>query len=200
MPTKAERTRNHIIQTSSMLFHQKGYANTSMSDILDATGLSKGGVYGNFESKEEIVLEAFKYNTSLLFKRNSLLMNNDKLSSIEKLYSILKLHYKNINDLKLAGQCPLLNTAVEIDDTNPELMERVVEVMDQWQQSLKTIISEGKAKQEIKDNIDANYYVGLFVSMVEGGIFLSRIYKNQIYIDNNLQEIKKIIIRDLVRI
>ena len=113
MAKKAERTKNRIIQIASLIFHEKGYANTSMSDILSATGLSKGGIYGNFNSKEEIALEAFKYNTRLLFERGKQLINNNKLTSIEKLYSLLKLHYKSLNDPRLTGRCPVLNTAVE---------------------------------------------------------------------------------------
>ena len=60
--SKAERTRRFIIETTAGIFNMKGYAGTSMSDITQATGLTKGSIYGNFENKEEVALAVFDYN------------------------------------------------------------------------------------------------------------------------------------------
>ena len=60
--TKAERTRNFIIEKTAEIFNRKGYAGTSMSDITEATGLTKGSIYGNFENKEDVALAVFEYN------------------------------------------------------------------------------------------------------------------------------------------
>lgn len=54
MPDKGARTRGRIIQAALQLFSVKGYFNTSISDILDATKLTKGGLYCHFHSKEDI--------------------------------------------------------------------------------------------------------------------------------------------------
>ena len=59
--TKSERTRQFIIERSAALFNRKGYAGTSLNDIIEVTGLSKGGIYGNFKKgKEEIAVAAFR--------------------------------------------------------------------------------------------------------------------------------------------
>jgi AcrR family transcriptional regulator len=52
--TKGLRTRQEIVEASLQIFSVKGYYNTSISDILQATGLTKRGLYGHFASKEEI--------------------------------------------------------------------------------------------------------------------------------------------------
>ncbi len=46
--TKAEKTKQFILEKAAVLFNQNGYAGTSMDDIMKATGLSKGALYGNF--------------------------------------------------------------------------------------------------------------------------------------------------------
>ena len=51
---KGKLTRKSIVEKSLRLFSEKGYYNTSMQDIVQATGLTKGGIYGQFKSKEEI--------------------------------------------------------------------------------------------------------------------------------------------------
>src|SRR5947208_3176859 len=67
MLTKSDRTRQFIIEKAAHLFNTKGYAATSMSDIIEATGLAKGGIYGNFKSKGEIAVEAFEYAAKKVF-------------------------------------------------------------------------------------------------------------------------------------
>ena len=54
MVAKGVQTKQKIINKSLHLFSVKGYYNTSVNDILTATKLTKGGLYGHFLSKEEI--------------------------------------------------------------------------------------------------------------------------------------------------
>ena len=54
MPLKGVQTRQNIIEKALQLFCVKGYYNTSINDILQATGLTKGVLYGHFASKEDI--------------------------------------------------------------------------------------------------------------------------------------------------
>ena len=60
--TKAEKTSQYIVETTAPLFNKNGYTGTSLSDITDTTGLTKGAIYGNFKNKEELALEAFNFN------------------------------------------------------------------------------------------------------------------------------------------
>lgn len=54
MATKGNLTRQKIIEKSMQLFSVKGYFHTSVSDIVKAAGLTKGGLYGHFRNKQEI--------------------------------------------------------------------------------------------------------------------------------------------------
>jgi len=71
MMSKAERTKQFIIERTAPIFNSKGYAGTSMNDIMNATGLTKGSIYGNFENKDEVALAAFdqNYNTIVSYLR-----------------------------------------------------------------------------------------------------------------------------------
>jgi AcrR family transcriptional regulator len=50
-----EATREHILAVAAALFARKGFAEASMNDIVDASGVSKGGIYWHFKGKDEIV-------------------------------------------------------------------------------------------------------------------------------------------------
>src|ERR1700734_3919402 len=60
--TKAERTKQFIIEKSAPIFNIKGIAGTAMSDIMEATKLAKGSLYVHFESKEDLSYCAVDYN------------------------------------------------------------------------------------------------------------------------------------------
>ena len=65
-----EQTIERILDTASRLFFQKGYDKTTLQDIIDATGLSKGAIYHHFASKEAILIDVVdrmgEYNSSVL--------------------------------------------------------------------------------------------------------------------------------------
>jgi hypothetical protein len=64
--SKAEKTRAFIIEKAAPIFNMKGFAGTSMADLTEATGLTKGAIYGNFENKDEVALAVYDYNLSLV--------------------------------------------------------------------------------------------------------------------------------------
>ena len=57
--SKAEKTRQFIIEKTAPIFNKKGFAGTSLSDMTEATGLTKGSIYGNFADKDEVAMAAF---------------------------------------------------------------------------------------------------------------------------------------------
>ena len=67
--TKAAR-RAQIIEAAISCFLEKGYTNTSMSDIIKASGLSSGSIYSHFSGKEDILISAI----------------NERLNSVKELY------------------------------------------------------------------------------------------------------------------
>src|SRR5687767_9057723 len=64
--SKSERTRRFIIEKTAPLFNAQGYAGTSLNDLTEATGLTKGSIYGNFENKDDVAVAAFEYNFKMV--------------------------------------------------------------------------------------------------------------------------------------
>ncbi|MFK7806913.1 MAG: TetR/AcrR family transcriptional regulator, partial [Saprospiraceae bacterium] len=116
----SKKTRKLIIEKAAILFNQKGFHGTAMSDIMKATGLTKGGIYGNFKKesgdkkgvKEEIAVAAFEYGVAFvgeeIRKRTTVVE-----SSIDKLKTIVYFYKERILNPPLEGGCPIMNTAIE---------------------------------------------------------------------------------------
>jgi TetR/AcrR family transcriptional repressor of nem operon len=169
--TKGERSRQKIVETAAVLFNQKGFTGCSMGDIVAASGLEKGTLYGHFSTKEELALLAFDYawkDTS-----DKRLRNVDTVSNaVDK----LKLHIDNyVNTPSFPGGCPLLNFAVDADDGNLALRTRVKKALKGWEDFLAQIVKDGQSAGEINSEIGPHSVAHLVISILEGATAVARI-------------------------
>jgi TetR/AcrR family transcriptional repressor of nem operon len=176
MLTKAEKTRQHIIEKAAVLFNKKGMAGTSINDIMQAANLAKGGIYGNFENKEEICLEVFKYlSKSLLLKIDSAL--NSKKAAKDKLFALLDF-YENSLQHSDTGGCPILNFGTEADDTNPVINNAVNKAIKDTQVKIAEVISEGIENGEFSVAVNAETFAVKMYLSTEGAILVGKIQNN----------------------
>jgi TetR/AcrR family transcriptional regulator, transcriptional repressor for nem operon len=111
--TKGELTRQKIVATAAPLFNQKGFAGCSMQDVMEATGLEKGGLYRHFSTKEELAAEAFRYAL-----RSSVKTRTDGLESAGGPLAQLRFFVRRFVEepSTMPGGCVLMNTAIDADD------------------------------------------------------------------------------------
>lgn len=171
---KGEQTRRHIVLKSAELFNQKGYAGCSMNDIMEATGLQKGGIYRNFKSKDEIALEAFEYAIHTVSQHFSAAISNAN-TTFEKVGAFFNVYEDVINNPPIKGGCPLLNTAVDSDDTNLLLREKALDVFYTFLKMIEEIIEEGIQKEELKPDINTQEVASFIVATLEGSIMASKL-------------------------
>jgi TetR/AcrR family transcriptional regulator, transcriptional repressor for nem operon len=178
---KGEGTRERILAQSAQLFNRQGYAGASLADIMRETGLEKGGIYNHFSSKEQLALEAFDYAYGLIQQRVQQALA-ERRNAIERLVALVSVFQGIIEDPPLAGGCPILNTAIETDDTNEMLRDRARAAMDEWRSTIRRIVNKGIERQEIRSDVDADEVASIFIATLEGAIMLSNLYKDPIHI------------------
>ena len=184
MLTKSDRTKMFIIEKSAPIFNTKGYAATSMQDILQATGLAKGGIYGNFASKDEIAVEAFDFAMNVQMEAIAFKIKQEKTSA-GKLIAVLQF-YKNFTVAPLIeGGCPLMNTAVDADDNIPFLKERAMKALKKMLSSLEYIIQRGIDNGEFSPTLNVQTEAAMIFATIEGGVMMSKL-SNDPKILNNL--------------
>lgn len=173
MLTKSDRTKQHIVEQAAGLFNRKGFAGTSMSDIMEATGLTKGGLYGNFESKELIAIQAFDYAFGRVMEELTFkLRQQDKMA--DKLHALCD-YYRNYSvHSPVEGGCPIMNFGLEADDTFPELRKRVAAAIDRQLNDLERIIRAGQKKGELKPDIDPELTANLIYTQIDGAIMMAK--------------------------
>ncbi len=196
--SKAEQTRQRIIQETAVLFNTKGYSATSLSDIEAVTGLTKGSVYGNFKSKDEVVVEVFKYNAASRDKALKTALSKTT-NPLDALVTMVNFYRKSLAMVDKSGGCPMLNAATEADDHLLFLKETVQHHFLAWQQVVINIIESGQAQGLFRSEISPKSYASLFIMLIEGGILLARSLNDKNHLDLALDRLLKII-EDEIRI
>ena len=182
--TKSEKTKQYIIEKTAPLFNTRGYAGTSMNDMVAATGLTKGSIYGNFKNKDEVACAAFDSNFSRI--QNLIGSELEKHRTYKgKLLAYTKVYENFLKDPFPIGGCPILNTATESDDTHPELKKRAGTALTSWKNSISGLIRKGIEAKEFKKNIDPDQMAITLLALLEGGIMVGKLtgskkYKNDI--------------------
>ncbi len=180
--SKGDDTRNRILETSVNLFNQHGFAGTSLSDVMEVTGLQKGGIYRHFESKDELALETFDHAYGRL-RRHYLGALRGKRGALERLHAIVLAFGELAEGSPLVGGCPILNTAVDSDDTHPALLARARGAMDDWVSVLVMILDSGQSRGEIREDVHAADEAARIIASLEGALVLSRIYDDPAYLE-----------------
>ena len=172
--SKAERTKEFIIETTAPIFNTKGYAGTSVNDLTKATGLTKGSIYGNFENKDEVALAAFDYNFG---KVNAYVKSKITITenSIERLRAYPRVYRDFLKIPFLQSGCPILNTSTEADDTHPLLREKAAQALAFWKKSVENQIKRGIGRKEIKPDTNPAEIAVVLMSLIEGAIMQAKV-------------------------
>jgi len=178
--SKGTQTKEMILERCAQLFSKQGYFGSSLADIMQETGLEKGGIYNHFKNKEQLALESFDYAFALLDQRMRLMLA-DKWHAGERLYAILTYFQSLVEEPLIVGGCPILNTAIEADDAQPALRERALHAMDSLRSTIERIVTKGIQRQELRPEVDATACATLFIATLEGAIMLSKLYRDTVH-------------------
>ena len=174
---RGEATRRRIVEQSAGVFNRRGFAGTSMSELMAATGLEKGGLYRHFASKEDLAAAAFDYawETASEPRWRGL---DDCPGSVEKLLLLVK-NFVEQPPRTLPGGCPLLNTAVDSDDGNALLRGKARTALDRWRSRIADIVHQGQQTGELRGGLEPAAVAAVVIASLEGAVMMSRLEKTR---------------------
>ena len=190
-----EVTRETILKESAILFNTQGYKATSISNITDATGLTKGAIYRHFGSKDALEIQTLEHLSVLM---NEQLRDRIKKQPTagKKLRTIFHFFKSYISNPPFEGGCPLLNAAVEADDAHPDLRTAALKILHGLKTSVMSIIEKGIYYRQFRKGIDKEMYTTLIIASLEGGIMMSKLQGN----DDDLKRVVKHLERQIEEI
>jgi len=158
-----EAKKEMIAKAALSCFLSAGYSNTTMDDITKTAGISKGGVYWYFKSKEEI----FYYIMDLWINEfNAELLRRFRPtdSGREKLEKVMELYLENME----TPLTPIIFDFVFQNHKNKGVIDYLVkELFEKRQTVIRKVIAEAIQKGEFRQN-DTTAITHFFINMVEG--------------------------------
>ena len=187
-----EVTKERILKKSGVLFNTQGYKATSISDITDATGFTKGAIYRHFESKEHLEKETLFHLSGIMFEQIRGKVK-EQLTAGDKLRAMFRYFESYVTDPVVKGGCPLMNAAIEADDANPVLRKSALRILDILHSSICTILDNGIRYKQIRSSINKDYYATLIIASLEGAIMMSKLRGNNDDIGTVLRHLEKLV-------
>jgi TetR/AcrR family transcriptional repressor of nem operon len=183
-------TKDRIIEVASGLINVRGFNNTSVDDLLQASGVKKGSFYYYFKSKEDLgyaIIENHlrRFSDHVLGKafsnqKNALIQLEDFLDII------LELHRQK----NCSGGCLMGNMAMEMSDIHEGFRKRFQEVFEDWRIRVAGVLHKAKLSGELTDHVDPTRVAQFLIAGVEGGILLSKVKKDIRVLENCFKELK----------
>lgn len=159
---KGSITKEMIIEKSLDLFSVKGYFNTSISDIMEATGLTKGGLYAHFKSKEEIWYATYERAVSMW--RTIIFSNIRSIDCpVERLSVIIEKHlheYIGGDTFKCGGF--FLNMLLEFSGQNEKIVTHILKGFNRYALLIESWLDEAKQKRLVNETVNSKE-VGHFI-------------------------------------
>ena len=190
MVRSGDETRENIIRQAAALFNTQGFAGASMSDIMAATGLQKGGIYRHFESKEQLALESFDYAVQVMGDRFRDALDG-KRTAMERLHAIISVFARIPTDPPVPGGCPVMNAALENDDGNPVLRQRARDAMDGLRALVVRVARGGIERGEVRAGVDPDALASVMISTLEGAVMLSKLYGDPAHVGRAVAHLER---------
>jgi AcrR family transcriptional regulator len=158
------------------IFNQRGFTGCSMNDLMQATGLEKGGLYRHFANKEELAAEAFRFAVAQNVKLRT--RHLDEIpGAVDKLRRAIELFIELPS--AVAGGCPLMNTAIDADDGNGVLRALALKAIQNWRARLCKIVEAGLRAGQILPGTKPRRVANTIIATLEGALMISRLERTR---------------------
>jgi len=173
MPWEKSFDTDEVLDNAMKVFWAKGYKVTSISDLIEATGVNKGSLYNAFGSKKALFKEAFlKYDREQRQARlKKLSQNHGSIEAIEALFDLLV--DQSVSDDDKKG-CLLVNTAVNLPHHDADIEVAVLKGMTDYEVFFKDQLTQAKLRGEVNGTLDVNRAAKGLLALVVGLRVLAR--------------------------
>jgi AcrR family transcriptional regulator len=189
LASKPAGTRDRLIESARYLFWERGFAGTSMADLLSHADVNSGSFYHFFESKESLLREVLDTYLAALrpmvvdpaFARTG--------DPVERIFAILAGYRERVLQTDCQYGCPLGRLALEIDPENRPAHKLIAENFQGWITAVRECIEQFKTR--LPDGTDSDALATYVLAVMEGAVMLSRSYRSVEPFDRSIAQLRE---------
>jgi TetR/AcrR family transcriptional regulator, transcriptional repressor for nem operon len=193
----AKDTRWRIVEAAMELFWLKGYASTSIADILSRSQVNSGSLYHFFPGKQDVllaVLEAYRDGIHQMLLEPAWSTVEDP---VEKVFALLGRYRSAIVETECTYGCPIGSLALELHDADPIVRERLAQNFTNWVDAVEQCFRA--AEHRFRANTDFRGLAELALNVMEGGVMQARTYRDVAHFDRAVAQFRTFVERMMVR-
>jgi AcrR family transcriptional regulator len=186
---KPQGTRERLIASARHLFWERGYAGTSMADLLSHAGVNSGSFYHFFESKEALlraVLEMYLEALRPAIVDPAYAQTSDPE---QRIFAILAGYRERILLTDCQYGCPLGRLALEIDPENRPAHQLIAQNFQGWIEAVRECVEQLKGR--LPASTDREALATHVLAVMEGGVMLSRSYRSVEPFDRSVAQLRE---------
>jgi AcrR family transcriptional regulator len=169
---KGEATRRAILETAALAFADNGYSGASLNDIIRESGVTKGGFYFHFPSKETLALEVLRYKQEQWASRVvAATMHHER--AIDQMTAMVAalcdLHEQDPSSRCIGRLC------TELGEQNPALAPKLTPQFTRWVELTSSVIARAQQQGEVRTDVDPVVAGEVAVSSFIGSEMISEI-------------------------
>ena len=190
MPAKGDQTRRDIIEKSLQLFCVKGYYNTSVNDILKATGLTKGGLYGHFARKADLWYAV--YDEALTIWKAAIFKNIEPGSNpLKRIRTLIENDIRNkLGNNIFGGGCFFHSMLVELSGQSDDICERLLQGFTQLAGLLCTWLEQADQQGMLKADLNFKAIANHIIISLNGAAALYAASRDSAILDQTVKQLR----------
>jgi TetR/AcrR family transcriptional regulator, transcriptional repressor for nem operon len=169
-------TRDRLIESARYLFWERGFAGTSMSELLAHAEVNSGSFYHFFDSKEALLRAVLQGYIDLLRPMVVDPAFASVAEPVERIFAILAGYRGRILGTDCRYGCPLGRLALEIDPENAPAHELIAQNFQGWIEAVRECLAD--MKESLPAGTDLDSLATYVLVVMEGGVMLSRSYRS----------------------
>ncbi len=181
-----EETRQRILGAAFELFHSCSFKGTSVNQIVDAAGITKGALFHHFKGKNELgyaVVDELLGSEIRQIWVEGLKDSKDPITSVREILQGLRAQVE-LNPEILKCGCPVNNLSQEMSAVDDVFREKLKAVYTEWIAALETAFQAGIEAGTVKEGIDPHGVAATIVALFEGASGLIKVHMNTDFVDS----------------
>jgi TetR/AcrR family transcriptional repressor of nem operon len=189
-PAAQSLTKEKLLEAAEHLMLVKGFPATTVDEICEASGFTKGSFFHYFDSKEQLgkaVLDRFFFSVQQTIRRGSFHKKSDPL---QRVYGYADRFLEMSKNSELPNGCLLASFTQNLADTDPEIRSLCARRFAEWAATLKRDLDEAKAQYAPKASFDTRSLAEYLIAVLEGSMILAKAKQDPGVYKQNLQHFK----------
>jgi len=181
-------TRSRIVGVAMQLFWEKGYASTSIADILKASNANSGSLYHFFPGKQDLLIAVLDVYLAGIDEMLLKPLWENVSDPIERVFALLNVYREHLTVTDCQYGCPIGYLALEIHEPDPPVREKIAANFTQWVDRVETCLND--AGTRLPKNLDRRALAHFVLTTMEGAVMQARTYRTLDAFDASIKQLR----------